>query len=87
MPDYEKIEQWARILKVAEILLANEEFVEVRVGSKELGGANLRLKGKTVHCNISGVPSFQFNLPQDFIDKVLQAIPLLKAALEAEVTS
>jgi len=85
--DYQKIRQLSKLVELGDKVVAAEEFIEIRVGVEELGGFNLRLKGKTVYCNIEGLPSFEFDLPQAMVDKGKQALAILKQRLKDEANA
>ncbi len=84
--DYNKLIWLSKLCALGEKILAGEEFVEIRLGEHELGGANLRIKGNVIYCNVPDVGVFSQEIPSGLMNKAEDLLNKLKTKLEEATT-
>lgn len=81
---YPKMERLSKLCELLSTILEGKEFVEIRLGAKEIGGVNLRIKGDTIYTNILDVPVTSWTVPPADMAKAQKLYDYLKSKLQEE---
>lgn len=83
----DKVERLSKFIALLQKFLDGNEFIEIKLGLKEIRGANLRIQGATLYCNIEGLPTKSVRLPNEWITKAQALLLNLKQTLKDQLES